>query len=374
MPGPPAMPGVPVRPGPTIGLGTPLPPRPGPIGPSAPPLARLDGPPPPPPLLWESRTETADPGPGRRTLADSHASDLVISTDAPISITPAEIAPQSVRPRTPRIVHSEPTRRLVAGDLICGQCGEGNPQARNFCSRCGASLTAAEVAQDRGWRRFLPRHAGKTRLAGSRPPGPGEAGNRDIFVTIQVAYRWISAVLGAVAMAMFVVYLIYSPLQRRVNEVASKPIVAGREWVHRQLEPPTQIYPVKIKVKVRGEAGTPGLATDGAFNTHWQVRWDKNDPPALTLTFDKKVDLEKIIIYAGTAGSPPKTHRPAVLHLIYSTDRTDTLTVADTAEAQTLDVHEGAGMTSVQIQITDIHRAPEATDVSISELEFFARE
>ena len=76
-----------------------------------------------------------------------------------------------------------PTRVVNPGDLVCGQCGEGNDPNRRFCRRCGASCRRAAVFTlpwyRRWWRRLTTR---KTREAGDRPrnrrrasagPGPG---------------------------------------------------------------------------------------------------------------------------------------------------------------------------------------------------------
>ena len=77
------------------------------------------------------------------------------SLQAPTSITPstpaepAGVQPTAVRSRVPpTVTAAPPTKELSAGDLVCGQCGEGNEPVRKFCRRCGNSLATAEVAID----------------------------------------------------------------------------------------------------------------------------------------------------------------------------------------------------------------------------------
>ncbi len=63
------------------------------------------------------------------------------------STEPAGIQPTAVRSRiatTP--LAAPPTKEPSAGDLVCGQCGEGNEPVRKFCRRCGNSLATAVVA------------------------------------------------------------------------------------------------------------------------------------------------------------------------------------------------------------------------------------
>ncbi|MGH8921155.1 MAG: hypothetical protein ACRD0H_22955, partial [Actinomycetes bacterium] len=62
-----------------------------------------------------------------------------------------------------------PSRVLRPDDLICGDCGEGNPPTRRFCSRCGGSLQTATVVPTPWWRRFLKRFDRTARPLGSRP-------------------------------------------------------------------------------------------------------------------------------------------------------------------------------------------------------------
>ncbi|MEU4569443.1 hypothetical protein [Micromonospora sp. NPDC023956] len=331
----------------------------------------------------------------RRALAAPHSSPLVATggdADGPSARTtggtstrpraggsadaePEEVTPQPVRPRTTTVGRRAATRRLEPGDLICGECGEGNPPTRRFCSRCGDSLRTAEVVRRRWWQRLLPRRGPKVTEAGTRPGTPGGGSGTGAGGVLQSIYQRANAVAAVVLFALGIAYLIYPPLRERVNAVVLPPVRDARAWVDRKLNPRfVAARPVEVTGSESVPEHGPDLTVDQYRNTHWQVRWDADRPATVTLRFGAEVDLERLIVIAGTAEDYTATHRPAKLHLVWSTNRSDTLTVQDTGEPQTLTLTAAKKVTSVQIQVTDVYRADKGTDVTVSELEFFARE
>ncbi|MFI6226405.1 NADase-type glycan-binding domain-containing protein [Micromonospora echinospora] len=292
-----------------------------------------------------------------------------------VDFEPEEVTPQAVRPRTVTTGRRASTRRLQPGDLVCGECGEGNPPTRRFCSRCGDSLRTAEVVRRRWWQRLLPRRGPRVTEAGVRPGTPGGGAPGGAGGVLQSIYQRANAVAAVVLFALGIAYLIYPPLRERVNAVVVPPVQDARAWVDRKLNPRfVAVRPVEVTGSESVRDQGPDLTVDQYRNTHWQVRWDAERPPTVTLRFGEKVDLERLIVIAGTAEDYTASHRPAKLHLVWSTNRSDTLTVQDTGEPQTLTLTAAEGVTSVQIQVTDVYRAEKGTDVAVSELEFFARE
>ena len=90
----------------------------------------------------------------------------VVQADEPMSRRPTSVAPTVARPRPAARAMEAPTRRHP-GDLICGQCGEGNDPTRHFCRRCGNSLDEAIAVRLPWYRRFFNRVLGiRTREAG----------------------------------------------------------------------------------------------------------------------------------------------------------------------------------------------------------------
>ena len=93
-----------------------------------------------------------------------------------------------------------PKREIRPGDLICGQCQEGNDPDRRFCRRCGASLIAAEEAVAPPpvpwWKRLFVRRP-KVVAAGERPMRRGGSGGRDLRSRLRPATRVIAVVAAA---------------------------------------------------------------------------------------------------------------------------------------------------------------------------------
>ncbi|WDZ87027.1 NADase-type glycan-binding domain-containing protein [Micromonospora cathayae] len=296
-------------------------------------------------------------------------------TGGAAEVEPEEVTPQPVRPRTGVPGRRAPTRRLQPGDLICGGCGEGNPPTRRFCSRCGDSLTTAEVVRRRWWQRLLPRRGPKVTEAGVRPGTPGGGSGGGPGGVLVGLYQRVNGVVAVLLFALGIAYLIYPPLRERVNSVVLPPVKDARAWVDRKLNPRfVAVRPVEVTGSASVGDHGPGLTVDQYRNTHWQARWDAERPPTVTLRFGAEVDLQRLIVIAGTAEKYTESHRPAKLHLVWSNNRSDTLTVQDTGEPQTLTLSAAEGVTSVQIQVTDVFRAATGTDVTVSEFEFFARE
>ncbi|MEU7982215.1 hypothetical protein AB0B63_27250 [Micromonospora sp. NPDC049081] len=352
--------------------------------------------PPPPPGVAGARLPTA---PARRDpRAAPHTSALVAAegpadpappgstttggrvgarraTTAAATTGPEEVSPQAVRPRAATVSHQPPTRRLQPGDLVCGECGEGNVPTRRFCSRCGDSLRTAEVARRRWWQRLLPRRGPRVTAAGARPGTPGGGGAGGVGGVLHSIYQRSNAVAAVLLFAIGVAYLIYPPLRERINGAVSGPVTGARDWADRKINPRfVAVRPVEVTGGASVRDHGPALSVDQYRNTHWQVRWDAEKPPTVTLRFAAEVDLQRLIVTAGTAEDYTASHRPKTLHLVYSTNRSDTLAIEDTGEPQTLTLDGADGVTSVQIQVTDVHRAEKGTDVTVSEFEFFARE
>jgi hypothetical protein len=280
------------------------------------------------------------------------------------------VTPQAVQPR-PRAVRTQaPTRRLTAGDLVCGQCGEGNPPTRRFCSRCGESLKAAEVVRRRWWQ-WRRGKGPRTADAGTRPDRHGPGGR--VLGVLGTAFRWIRVVVTALVFAGTAVYLVYPPLRTYANNAVSAPVRQVRAWVNHKIDPRyVAVRPTGVTSPASVARHGPELAVDQYKNTDWRARWVPDKPPTLVLRFSGKVNLERLIVTSGAAENYTDTDRPAELHLVYSNDRSDTLSIQDKGDPQTLTLTGGKGVTTVEVQVTQVYRSAKGGDVALSELEFFA--
>lgn len=290
----------------------------------------------------------------------------IASTPAP---EPAEVTPQAAQSR-PRAARSQaPTRRLAAGDFICGQCGEGNPPTRRFCSRCGESLRAAAVVRRRWWQ-WRRRKGPRTADAGTRPGQRGGGGR--FGGVLGTVFRRVNTVAAALLFAVGVAYLIYPPLRTYVNNAVSTPVRNVRAWADRKINPQyVAVRPLEVTSPSSVAKHGPELALDQYSNTDWEAHWAPDRPPTLILRFSGKVNLDRLIVTSGSAEHYTDTARPAELHLVYSTDRSDTLAIQDTGRQQTLTLTGARDVTTVEVQITRVYPSVKGKDVALSELEFF---
>ncbi|MEV6443866.1 zinc ribbon domain-containing protein [Amycolatopsis sp. NPDC051716] len=277
-------------------------------------------------------------------------------------VQPAEpIAPvrQPVQPTVEEQV-------LNPGDLICGRCGKGNAPARNFCSRCGASLAESEVVKTSWWRRLFGRKP-KELKAGARP---GKDGVRRRAGRSGAARRTVGKVLRrTVAVALIfsaLIYALYQPFRGAINTAAVGLWSQVTGVFEAKLNP---IHPIKVSATAQTDGHAAPLVTDNAKNTFWAAPGDREQ--VLVFTFDHPADLRKAIVYSGDAANFPAAHRPQKLHLVFSTGKTYDMVLADTPDAQEVPIENSAGATSVELHVTGLYRSLNGTDVAISEIELF---
>jgi hypothetical protein len=151
------------------------------------------------------------------------------TTPKAASDLPEEVTPQRVPRRVTPVTKTKPSRRLEPGDLVCGECGEGNPPTRNFCSRCGNGLTTATAVRVPWWRRVLPRRRTRTMEAGTRP-GQKDV-RKDARTRLTGGYRKVRRTLAAVMLTVGLVYVAVPPLRGPVNRTLSEPAAQAQETV-----------------------------------------------------------------------------------------------------------------------------------------------
>lgn len=276
-----------------------------------------------------------------------------------------EMAPQIARHRAAPVRKTEPTHRLNPGDLICGECGEGNLPTRKFCSRCGTSLSDAQVVGTPWWRKLFRRRGPKVMKAGSRPGKPAGARARPAFTRI---YRRIRVILAAIILVLGVIYGAYAPFRSAVNgEVgALKNKVVG--VADQQLVPE---HPIAVTANLAEPNHPAKMAADEFKNTYWLAPWSANNEPTLTLTFTGHVILKKMIIISGASDSFTAHDRPSVLRMEYSNQASDDITLSDTSKQQQFNLTHANAISNVQIQIADVFGAQGASDVAVTEIELF---
>jgi hypothetical protein len=293
-----------------------------------------------------------------------------VAPEQPAVVSPTEQAPKQ------RSFHGTlpPSRKLRPGDKICGDCGEGNNANRRFCSRCGASLDEAAVVRTRWWRKLLPRRRNRVLDVGTRPGRRGARGARrgGVGRVIGTIIRTLMKVVGLAVLIGGIVYASYAPFRTwtntQVNTIEQQ--VLGK--VHPQL---AQIHAFATTAS-SAVAVHPGTAADDGFtNTYWEAADNvATQQPLLTLSFDHAVTINRLIVRLGASDNFQSVDRPEILHIVYSTGQVEDISTKDTPDPQTLTVNHGANVTHMTIQVTGLYRSAGATQMAITEIEFYGKE
>ena len=283
----------------------------------------------------------------------------------PLSRRPTSVAPTIARPRSaPKT--EQPTRRHP-GDLICGQCGEGNEPTRHFCRRCGSELSEAIAVQLPWYRRFLNRVFGnRQREAGWRPNRVGGPNVTGLFV------RVLRLAIAAVLVIGVLAFLLVAPFHRLVVQRVSGAVTTVRKAVHPNYDP---VHAIGASATTSIPGHLPSLAIDTFTNTYWAAS-AADKAPVLVLRFSGPVDLAEIGFTSGASGTAPQDQflaqpRPHQLHLVFSNGYTTDVNLADSPKAQFSPI-DAQQVTSVEIHVMSFWAPAGASpsSVAITEVEF----
>ncbi|MFL6123308.1 NADase-type glycan-binding domain-containing protein [Actinophytocola sp.] len=345
-------PAPPRRPAPPSGSGGPALP---PSRPPAPPTL------PPPP-------GAAGPPTSRPTATAAEAKELVAPVSGTATAQPAALIPQEAQQKRPQVRRQPPTRKLQPGDLVCGECGEGNSVTRKFCSRCGTSLAEAEVVRTPWWRKLLPGRGAKVRKSGERSKRRGRAGKTKLGVFVSTTIRTVRRFVALALVVAGVAYGLFAPFRGWANQRVAE--VKGT--VERMFFP--QYAPVSAGEAPVASVALPDhpadLALDGKSNTFWAAPVGGAEPN-MVVKFDRKVDLAKIIVHNGDGGAFKDTYRAEKLHLVFNNGKTTDVSLQDKPDPQTLEIDSGEGINSVEIHVVSTFKSVTGTSLAVSEIEFF---
>jgi len=295
---------------------------------------------------------------------------------------PTELAPQIARARAIAVTKTAPSRRLQAGDLICGMCGEGNPSTRRFCSRCGSSLIEAVRVRESWWRRLLrkllPRRGPKVVALGkvkyrqkggtSADPNLAKPGF-DLKHTLRRILRTTRIVVSVTVLVGGLLFAAYPPFRHAVNNRFDSLKSRVSNDIGANLSP---VHAVTVTANATSDGSSPLNAADELLNTYWLAPWSSTAEPTLTLTFTHHVTLKRMILHAGASNTFVQFGRPSQLVLKFSNGESATILPQDTPQAQTFSIGHADLITSVQIQVAGIDPgASGSDDVAITEIELF---
>jgi hypothetical protein len=303
----------------------------------------------------------------------------------PPGATTAPGSPGAVAPQTPQapqrkvvVQKTKPTRALQPGDLVCGECGEGNPPSRKFCSRCGNSLLNAVVAKVPWWKRIFRRKP-KTLEAGERPWKGGKSGKqkkkRSGFAKVLVPLRRI---IAALALVGSLAYGMYSPFRNWVNGKYNTAKDKVNTIIHPQFDE-VHAAPGTTSNVVEGVPGfDPAHPADKAIDTFKNTEWVAPAPsdalkPELDITLATTADLDKAIIRGGSFDNFSGFHRAKTLTFIYDNGQSYVVQLKDKSEPQTVTLKHGAKVLHLRIVVTDIYPSFNGTQLAITEIELWSK-
>ncbi len=281
---------------------------------------------------------------------------------------PASVVPQEARKKPPQVRRQPPTRKLQPGDLVCGECGEGNAVTRKFCSRCGTSLAEAEVVKTPWWRKLLPRRGAKVRKSGERPKNKGRRGKTKLGAFISTSFKTIRRLVALALVLGGVAYGLFAPFRGWVNVRA----VEAKSTFEQMFFP--QYAPVSAGEAPVASVALPdhpaNMAVDGKSNTYWGA--PVGGPEInMVVKFDRTVNLAKIIVHNGDGAGFKESHRAQKLHLVFNNGKTTDVNLEDLPDPQTLEIDNGKDINSVEIHVVSTFKSVSGTNLAISEIEFF---
>jgi hypothetical protein len=294
--------------------------------------------------------------------------NLVAPVTGQASAQPQAVVPQEAQKKPPQVRRQPPSRKLQPGDLVCGECGEGNSAARKFCSRCGTSLAEAQVVKTPWWRKLLPKRGAKVRKSGERPKRRGRAGKTKLGVFVSTTFKTIRRIVALALVIGGVAYGLFTPFRGWVNERAAE----AKGTFERIFFP--QYAPVSAGEAPVASLASPdhpaNMAVDGKSNTYWGA--PVGGPEInMVVKFDRTVDLAKIIVHNGDGAGFKESHRAQKLHLVFDNGKTTDVDLQDRPDPQTLEIESGADVSSVEIHVLSTFKSVSGTDLAISEIEFF---
>jgi hypothetical protein len=297
--------------------------------------------PPKPPAGGGGGTDPAQPGPS----------------------TPTAMAPTAAKKQGKVITKTKPTRRLQPGDLVCGSCGEGNPPARKFCSRCGESLSEAVVVKKKWWQRLVPKRKAKTLEVGERPGVGGVKAKKQRNLGSLVGP--IRKVLVAFALVCGLLFTFVGPFRDWAQDNILDPISC--RWDNIRTTRSVTIQPLSVT-----DALGPATEFSDTFKNTVYLRPAPaaGQPIVITVTFQSPVNIDNVNVFNGNGENIQATKRPATGHFTFDNGQSFSFTLNDNLDIQTINVTGGGQVRTVEVSLDTFNGQPQLTEVAVAEFEF----
>ncbi|MEU8825014.1 hypothetical protein [Streptomyces sp. NPDC048636] len=284
-----------------------------------------------------------------------------------------EVLPQAPHQRRPqRDRRTARSNQLRPGDLICGDCGQGNRPTRRFCARCGTDLSEAEVARIPWWRRLRFRRGPRVVPLGTgsgQTSGEAAAPN-DRWRT---AFDKVKIIGGLLFCLSCIVYASYPPYRNAVNSEVQGVRDKAKGFLESRYSP---VRPEKATSKTSIKGHGADKVQDQYSNSYWLAPYKAEGEDAqqatIKLEFDRLVTLDQLIVTSGAADALTDHGRPRILFLTFSNGKTSVITLEDTATPQKFSLKGATGIKGVKVSVGDTFPSKKNADVAVSELEWFS--
>ena len=292
--------------------------------------------------------------------------------DAPVDGGGATAAVKPTTPtERPKPKRQPPTRKILPGDLVCGECGEGNPPMRKFCSRCGSNLSEAEVAKRKWWQKLIPRRRKRKMEAGARPwkDGKDQGKAKRRGGKLMVVYAKLRPIIAFALLAAGLLIGFSPDLRSKVTG----QIGDAKDSVMRRLNPTyVPLSPISVRATSFLDDHPASFVVDGNTLTNWAYS-SADSTPAFTVRFDEPFDLERIKVWNGASEGFKDMARPETLHFVFDTGQTFDVVLEDLPEPKDYDIDNGDDIREIDIFVRSTYSSLESDDVALSEIEFLFR-
>jgi ribosomal protein L40E len=300
---------------------------------------------------------------------------------SPQAQKPVAQKPQKVKPPKKKAPPKpkEEERKYNPGDLICGECGEGNSPERKFCRKCGTSLAEADVAKTPWYKRFFKRKP-KTYAAGERKKGGRSSGVKGAVHQGKRAFWGFRRLRGGVFRTLLIIAVVGGAVGVSVGPTGGDV----RRWTRERVDgvkcyfsqpDPQQANVTSVTTETPEHPAQHGF--DFGVNTYWQVAGGQG---TATIEFTRELDITHVQFQSGTAEGAVDLARPREVHVSFVTregQEVGPIIMADLpniSEGPERRAVEGAiTVTQATVRIVSVHPGQTSEDVAVREIEFLAK-
>lgn len=292
----------------------------------------------------------------------------------PVAHQPLAQQPSSTRtpPRPdPKVKPAE--KVLKPGDLVCGQCGEGNDPTRKFCRKCGNSLAQAAPAKKvPWWKKLFSRKSRVSKEAGAK--GSKVRAAKEASFKVQIFLNTLRRVLMVLAFLGVAGSFAVPSTRTLILDKGRSAAKAAQNLLNPQFEP---VNAVAVSASTAIEGHGANFANDLGSNTYWAEGAEgEGIGQTISFSFENKVDLTKVIVSSGAADSPDnflKQPRPKRLHLVFDNGGSADIVLKDQFKPQGFGLKGAKGVSKVDIVIVEVYKGQSGSDTAIAEVEFKKR-